>query len=243
MKRLPLVAELLVFMMLTCVIPSIGLAMEIAGSSASNFAALNPHEIAEAFADDPVGSYAALGDSFGVPMVLIEEYAKTFGLNPPKIAKNGTLSFPVAKGNGERWGGVKMVEIPGVTWVNQKGKLLDYASMSVVMSALGNAWVPPPTQAEPENTSLNATDEMGNESEWKEFLRLYEEWVDDYVELMKKYNNNPSDISLLSDYMESMQKIVEWSEKADKIQSDLSGEDLREYLATMSRIIQKLSTV
>jgi hypothetical protein len=40
-----------------------------------------------------------------------------------------------------------------------------------------------------------------------------------------------------------MQKLVEWSEQADKIQSGLYGDDLIEYIATMSRIIKKLSAL
>ena len=82
-----------------------------------------------------------------------------------------------------------------------------------------------------------------NDSEWKEFLRAYEEWVDDYIEILKKYHDDPTDLTILSDYMESLEKITVWSEQADKIQSDLSGDELSEYLMTMTRIIQKLSQI
>jgi hypothetical protein len=78
---------------------------------------------------------------------------------------------------------------------------------------------------------------------WTQFLKDYEEWVDSYIVLLKKYNDNPTDFSILSDYMEQLEKLAEWSEKAEKIQSDLSGDDLKEYIDTMSRIIQKLSQV
>jgi len=95
------------------------------------------------------------------------------------------------------------------------------------------------TDTSSENTDTPST----SNSEWKEFLRLYEEWADEYVVLIKKYNENPTDMSLLTDYMDSMQKIIEWSEQADKIVSDLSGDDLKEYLATMTRIIEKMSAL
>ena len=81
--------------------------------------------------------------------------------------------------------------------------------------------------------------------EWKQFLKDYEKWVDDYVVLVKKYNDNPLDMSLLSDYTNSMVKMAEWAEKADKIELELSDtpEALAEYLTTLSRIINKLSGI
>ena len=99
------------------------------------------------------------------------------------------------------------------------------------------------TSADIDESALPTDAQETSNSEWKEFLRQYEEWVDDYVELVKKYTNNPTDLSILSDYMESMQKMIEWSDQADKIESDLSGDDLKEYLDTISRIIEKLSTI
>jgi len=80
-------------------------------------------------------------------------------------------------------------------------------------------------------------------SEWKEFLRLYEEWVDEYVELVEKYNKNPMDTTILNDYMTSMQKLSEWAEQAQKTQSTITGNDLTEYLKVMNRIVEKLNSI
>jgi hypothetical protein len=93
------------------------------------------------------------------------------------------------------------------------------------------------------NNSSNDNNTNTSDSGWREFLVAYEAWVDSYVEFMKKYSANPTDISLLSDYMEFMQKTVEWAEKADEWEDDLSGDDLIEYLATITRIIGKLSSI
>jgi len=79
--------------------------------------------------------------------------------------------------------------------------------------------------------------------EWKEWLRLYEEWVDEYVELVKKYNKNPSDTTLLNDYLKSLEKLAEWAEQGEKIEDELTGNDLKEYLATMTRILGKLNSI
>ena len=83
------------------------------------------------------------------------------------------------------------------------------------------------------------------DAEWKKFLKEYEAWVDDYIKLMKKYNANPSDTSLLSDYTDAMQKMVEWSEKADKVSDELANNPaaLSEYMETLTRILGKLNAV
>ncbi|MCL2488128.1 MAG: hypothetical protein FWE80_05530, partial [Oscillospiraceae bacterium] len=82
-----------------------------------------------------------------------------------------------------------------------------------------------------------------NKTNWKQFLQEYEAWIDSYLVILKKYRDNPADLSILSDYMEAMQKLTEWAEKVDKIESELadSPEALAEYLAAISRILGKIS--
>ena len=74
---------------------------------------------------------------------------------------------------------------------------------------------------------------------WRQFLKDYEAWVDTYVEFMEKYKDNPTDMSLISDYARFVQQTAEWAEKAEKYQSDLenaSPEILGEYVETLGRI-------
>ena len=79
-------------------------------------------------------------------------------------------------------------------------------------------------------------------TEWKQFLNEYEEWVDRFVLLSKRFEENPSDLSLLSEYLESMQLIVDWAERANNIQDDISNDPvaLNEYIETLSRILNKM---
>ena len=93
------------------------------------------------------------------------------------------------------------------------------------------------------NPSAEQSTPQAANTEWKEFLKEYEAWVDDYITFIKKYQANPTDFSLLADYAKMTSKAVEWSEKADQIQGDLSGADLQEYLETLARITNKLSTL
>ena len=78
---------------------------------------------------------------------------------------------------------------------------------------------------------------------WRQFLKDYEAWVDTYVEFMGKYKDNPTDMSLISDYSKFIQQTAEWAEEAEKYQSDLenaSPEILGEYVETLGRITKKI---
>ena len=78
--------------------------------------------------------------------------------------------------------------------------------------------------------------------EWADFLKEYEAWVDEYIAFMEKYKANPTDLSLMADYIDMMSKMAEWAEKAEDIEDELSGDDLRVYMDTMTRILQKLAS-
>lgn len=92
------------------------------------------------------------------------------------------------------------------------------------------------TSIETENNSLS------DDSEWKQFLKDYEAWVDDYIEIINKYKNNPSDMSLLSDYTKMVSKMADWSQRADEIELEIKDTSAAmEYSAELLRIAGKLA--
>ena len=78
---------------------------------------------------------------------------------------------------------------------------------------------------------------------WKESLVEYDKWADDYIAFMKKYNANPSDPSLLSDYTKMYAQYSNWAIKFAKIQEDeeLTDEEEAEISKEYSRITLKLA--
>lgn len=97
-----------------------------------------------------------------------------------------------------------------------------------------------------ENNLNNDSLDNSNDEAWRQFLKDYEAWVDKYVEFMKKYKQNPTDMTLLSEYSEFLKQTVEWSEKAEKYENDLknaSPKVLTEYLETLSRISKKITEI
>jgi Flp pilus assembly protein TadD len=92
------------------------------------------------------------------------------------------------------------------------------------------------------SSGSDATSQKSNasaSSNYKDTLKEYEKFVDDYVALMKKYKTNPSDPSILSDYTSMMTDYSEWTNKINDIKGDFDSEDLK----TLTRINEKLASV
>lgn len=89
------------------------------------------------------------------------------------------------------------------------------------------------------DTTTNTT----AEAEWKKFLKDYENWVDDYIALLAKYQADPTDTSILSDYTEMAAELTEWTGKTEEVADELANDPdaLAEYTAELSRIAAKLS--
>ena len=95
-----------------------------------------------------------------------------------------------------------------------------------------------PVTEEPETEAPETTE---NSYDWRQFLKDYEAWVDDYITFMDKYNANPTDLTLLSDYSKMMTEYAEWSTKVDEMDDDLSDSEAIEYATELSRIAAKLA--
>lgn len=83
-----------------------------------------------------------------------------------------------------------------------------------------------------------------NDSGWKEFLEEYEEWANDYIQIVKKYSETPTDTSILSDYTEMLTELSEWQTKADEMEEELeevSPAEVAEYSAELLRIATKIA--
>ena len=94
-----------------------------------------------------------------------------------------------------------------------------------------------------ETTSYETeNDTTTDDAEWKQFLKDYEAWVDDYIEIVKKYKDNPSDTTILSDYTEMVSEMADWTEQADEIELELEDTSAAiEYSAELLRIAGKLA--
>ena len=70
-----------------------------------------------------------------------------------------------------------------------------------------------------------------------QFLDEYEEFVDKYLEILKKQKANPSDMSIMSDYTSMMSEMSDWEEKINDCSADA------QYIKRVSAIQLKIANV
>lgn len=81
----------------------------------------------------------------------------------------------------------------------------------------------------------------GMRSEFKQALDSYKSLIDEYCELMKKYNENPDDLSLFEDYMSCMGEYYEMAESITDLDEDEMNEaELKYYFEVLNDTNEKL---
>lgn len=84
----------------------------------------------------------------------------------------------------------------------------------------------------------------GLSSDFKKTMDDYEEWFNHYCDVMKKYKNNPSDLSVLSEYYSLVSELSDMQENLDNMdQSEMTKEELDYYIEVTARIEKKLLDV
>lgn len=86
-----------------------------------------------------------------------------------------------------------------------------------------------------EDASTEVTPEL------KAFLDEYEAFFDEYIEFMKKYNSSGDTVSLMSDYLQMLEKYTSFTEAVEKYDSDeMSDADRAYYIEVTTRVSKKL---
>ncbi len=97
-------------------------------------------------------------------------------------------------------------------------------------------------EAENETVAEVAIDTNGIRPEFKEAMDSYEAFYTEYCELLKKYTENPTDLTLLSKYGEMIAKAEEVDEAFEAWdEDDMTGEELNYYLEVNNRVLQKIA--
>lgn len=79
---------------------------------------------------------------------------------------------------------------------------------------------------------------------FKEMMDSYEAFFDEYIAFMKKYEENPSDLSMISEYADYLTKYSDYISKLNEIDEDkLTPADLAYYTEVNARIMKKLSEI
>lgn len=95
-----------------------------------------------------------------------------------------------------------------------------------------------------ENTEVVVDDGLQNgmRPEFKEAMDNYEAFYDEYCAFMKKYNENPTDMGLLTEYLGMVERLGEMDE-AFRVWDDgtLNNVELEYYLEVTNRVLQKMT--
>lgn len=84
----------------------------------------------------------------------------------------------------------------------------------------------------------------GIRPEFKEAMDSYEAFFDEYVDFMKKYQQNPSDLSLVTEYLDYMTRYTDAMEKMNALDDGtLSTEESAYFIEVTARINKKLLSV
>jgi len=99
-----------------------------------------------------------------------------------------------------------------------------------------------PVTTEKTENDVPADDSLS--ADFKSAMDSYEKVMNEYVDFMKKYLENPSDLTLLAAYMEYMSKYTEAMEDFEEWEeTELNEAELAYYIEVQTRINQKLLEV
>ncbi len=103
---------------------------------------------------------------------------------------------------------------------------------------------PTETEEQEETSSESSTTSTDIGDDFKAAMDSYEKFFDEYVAIMKKYANNPNDMSILGDYAKYMGKYAQMMEDFEKWESeDMNAAETAYYLEVQGRITKKLLEV
>ena len=84
----------------------------------------------------------------------------------------------------------------------------------------------------------------GMRPEFKEAMDSYEAFYDEYCDFMKKYSDNPTDLKLLAEYADMLEKVKDMDEKFSEWSDDeLNNAEMKYYLDVNNRVMQKMLDV
>ena len=94
------------------------------------------------------------------------------------------------------------------------------------------------------STDNSSSDETEISADFKATMDSYEEFFDEYVDFMKKYNENPTDTEMLMELSNMMTKEADMLKKLEAMdQSEMTTAEAAYYLEVTARINSKLATV
>ena len=99
------------------------------------------------------------------------------------------------------------------------------------------------TTDESESKDGSSADELvdGMRPEFKKAMDSYEDFYDEYCNMLKKYNNNPTDTEIMSSYTKLLEKQAKVDEDFKKWDGDMNDAEFKYYMEVYNRVMKKLT--
>lgn len=102
----------------------------------------------------------------------------------------------------------------------------------------------PTNKEHAEDNHTTISDSVGLRPEFKEAMDSYEDFFNEYCDLLELYMENPSDLTLLNRYLEFTTKLVEVEQKFEAWdEEEMTDEELKYYFEVSTRVAEKLANV
>jgi hypothetical protein len=109
---------------------------------------------------------------------------------------------------------IKIINEKGKKFIiNTKTKLAENLSM-IQNENQNDKEIAYPDFSDNESQNLLDNDNSTSSSDCDQFIKDYEKFADSYIKILKKYKNNPSDMSILKEYTDCMQEAKDMQTKA-----------------------------
>ena len=121
---------------------------------------------------------------------------------------------------------------------------VEYLGFNIVAISINQPKEEGGENSKPTETSNPAQANNTLGTDFKKAMDSYEKFMDEYVAFMKKYSANPTDMSLLKDYTEYMNKYSTFCADFAKWENEeLNDAELNYYIEVQTRVNQKLLEV
>ena len=165
------------------------------------------------------------------------------------LTEEGKFSFVDQTGEwqssdtGIEFGGLKLPLIGNCLFMPVSGE----GVLFILCKASDSQEIEEPAETEEpkeEPAEAESADASGLRPEFKEAMDAYEAFYDEYCEFMKEYQENPTNIALLTKYTQMLSQLTEMNASFEKWNSgDLNSEELKYYTEVNARVLQKMADI
>lgn len=95
------------------------------------------------------------------------------------------------------------------------------------------------SQKENESSNSSSSNYSSSSNNWDKVLDSYEDYIDNYIKLLKKANDG--DVSALTEYVKMMEDATDLAEKLDNASDELTAKQMTKFLKLQTKLVDSAS--